>query len=236
MLPIIVLAGGLATRLRPVSQTLPKSLIPINDVPFVLHQLNLFEKNGFIRVHFCLGFLGEMVEEIVVQSRFNDVLEISFSYDGDTLLGTGGAIRKVVELFEESFFVTYGDSYLDIDFNKLESSFQSKKTDEFVALMSVFKNNNKFDLSNVFYENGQIILYSKSQKDARMVYIDYGVGILSKNCFLEFEQSTIFDLGLIYEKLSIDGQLIGVEVFDRFYEVGTFQGINDLSTYLKNKK
>ena len=69
-----------------------------------------------------------------------------------------------------------------------------------------------------------------------MVYIDYGVGILSKNCFLEFEQSTIFDLGLIYEKLSIDGQLIGVEVFDRFYEVGTFQGINDLSTYLKNKK
>jgi MurNAc alpha-1-phosphate uridylyltransferase len=236
MLPIIVLAGGLATRLRPVTQTLPKSLIPINDIPFVLHQLNLFEKNGFTRVHFCLGFLGEMVEEVVVQSRFNDVLEISFSYDGDTLLGTGGAIRKVVELFEESFFVTYGDSYLDIDFNKLELIFKSKKTDEFVALMSVYKNNNNFDSSNVLYENGQIVLYSKSQKDARMVYIDYGVGILSKNCFFDFEQNTIFDLSVIYEKLSIEGQLIGAEVFDRFYEVGSFQGINDLSIFLKNKK
>ncbi len=104
MIPIFVLAGGLATRLRPVTLTIPKSIITINDKPFVIHQLELFERKNISRIHFCLGFLGEMVEEIVKKSGFCDKMEITFSYDGEKQLGTGGAILNSMRQLPEFFF------------------------------------------------------------------------------------------------------------------------------------
>ena len=237
MFPIVILAGGLATRLRPITEKIPKSLIEINGVPFVYHQLDLLEQKGFKKIHFCLGFLGEQVEDSVRKSDYFERLNISFSYDGEKLLGTGGTIRKIINQLPDYFFITYGDSYLDINFCDIQDIFESKKQ-WFASLMTVYKNSNLFDTSNVIFENGSIKLYSKSKKDSKMSHIDYGLGILSNKTMDIYDKNIIFDLGELYENLSIKKELFGYEVFQRFYEIGSLQGIEDLSNYLnlKNKK
>jgi len=234
MFPIVILAGGLAKRLRPITEKIPKSLIEINGVPFVYHQLELLEKKGFKNMHFCLGFLGEQVEKVVKESEYFKRLSISFSYDGNTLLGTGGTIRKIINQLPEYFFVTYGDSYLDINFYDIQEIFESKKQN-YNSLMTVYKNKDLFDTSNVIFENGLIGLYSKLRKDSRMAHIDYGIGILSNKSMDIYDNNIIFDLGELYENLSLKRELYGYEVFQRFYEIGSLQGIEDLSNYLKIK-
>jgi hypothetical protein len=234
MFSIVILAGGLATRLRPITEKIPKSLIEINGEPFVYHQLELLEKKGFKNIHFCLGFLGEQVEKVVKESEYFKRLSISFSYDGNTLLGTGGTIRKIINQLPEYFFVTYGDSYLDIDFNDIQEIFESKKQN-YNSLMTVYKNKDLFDTSNVIFENGLIELYSKLRKNSRMAHIDYGIGILSNKSMDIYDNNIIFDLGELYENLSLKRELYGYEVFLRFYEIGSLQGIEDLSNYLKLK-
>lgn len=237
MYPIVILAGGLATRLRPITEKIPKSLIEINGEPFVYHQLDLLEKKGFKKIHFCLGFLGDLVEDAVRKSDYFQRLNISFSYDGEKLLGTGGTIRKIINQLPNYFFITYGDSYLDIDFYNVQQLFEIKNMN-FSSLMTVYKNNDLFDTSNVIFENDLIFLYSKTKKDLRMTHIDYGVGILSNKCMDNYEENSIFDLAELYENLSLKRDLFGYEVFQRFYEIGSLQGIEDLSNYLKikNKK
>jgi MurNAc alpha-1-phosphate uridylyltransferase len=234
MFPIIILAGGLATRLRPITEKIPKSLIEINGLPFVFHQLDLLEQKGFKTIHFCLGFLGEQVEKAVRESEYFKRLSISFSYDGNTLLGTGGAIRNIINQLPDFFFVTYGDSYLDIDFYNIQKLFESKKQN-FTSLMTVYKNTDLFDTSNVIFENDLIQHYSKFKKDSRMAHIDYGVGILSNKSMDIYDKNIIFDLAELYENLSLKKELYGFEVFQRFYEIGSLQGIEDLSNYLKLK-
>ena len=232
--PIVILAGGLATRLRPITEKIPKSLIEINGVPFVYHQLELLEKKGFKKIHFCLGFLGEQVEDAVRKSEYFKRLNISFTYDGDKLLGTGGTIRKIIDHLPSYFFVTYGDSYLDIDFFKVQQLFELKNMN-FNSLMTVYKNKDLFDTSNVIFENNSIELYSKSRKDIKMTHIDFGVGILSNKCMDFYDKNIIFDLSELYENISLKKELLGYEVFQRFYEIGSLQGIEDLSNYLKLK-
>jgi MurNAc alpha-1-phosphate uridylyltransferase len=235
MFPIVILAGGLATRLRPITEKIPKSLIQINEEPFVYHQLELLERKGFNKIHFCLGFLGEQVEVMIKKSKYFKRLNISFSYDGEILLGTGGTIRKIIKQLPKYFFITYGDSFLDIDYYNIQKLFESKISN-FTSLMTVYQNSNLYDTSNVIFENGVLELYSKSKKDSRMSHIDYGVGILSNSCMDNYEILTKFDLAELYENLSIKKELYGYEVFQRFYEIGSFQGIEDLSNYLKIKQ
>ena len=234
-LPVAVLAGGLATRLRPITEKIPKSLMVVNNIPFVLHQLNLFQQNGINQIHFCLGHLGEMVEMVVEESIFSKTMKITYSYDGETLLGTGGAIKKAFPFLPDTFFVTYGDSFLDIDYQSIESRFfESAKED--CGLMTVYKNLNQFDTSNVIFQEKKIVHYSKKQLIGNMAYIDYGLGILRKSHFYAYPDQTPFDLSEIYEKLSLNGYLIGYESLERFYEIGSIKGIEDLSNYINTKK
>ena len=235
MLPIVVLAGGLATRLRPVTETIPKSLIEINDEPFVIHQLRLFQQKGVQQVHFCLGFLGEKVEALVKSSSFFHHMNITFSFDGEKLLGTGGSIVKAFKFLPETFFVTYGDSYLNIDYEAIHQTFIATKKDTDEALMTVFKNQGQWDTSNVVFEKQRVIIYSKKNKVPEMEYIDYGFNILSKKNFEGYSSETTFGLEVIHEDLSQQNKLIGFEVKQRFYEVGSFSGIEDFSNYLKSK-
>ena len=235
MYPIVIIAGGLATRLRPITEKIPKSLIAINGEPFVYHQLNLLEKKGFKKMHFCLGFLGEQVEDAVRKSDYFKRLNISFSYDGEKLLGTGGTIRKIINQLPEYFFITYGDSYLDINYYDIQEIFQSNKQN-YNSLMTVYKNKDLFDTSNVIFENNSIELYSKTKKDSRMSHIDYGLGILSNKSMDIYDKNITFDLGELYETVSLKKELYGFEVFQRFFEIGSLQGIEDLSNYLNLKK
>lgn len=234
-LPIVVLAGGLATRLRPITEKIPKSIVALNNIPFVLYQLKLFQQHGIKHVHFCLGHLGEMVKDIIEKSNFTTRMSITYSFDGEKLLGTGGAIKKALSALPDTFFVTYGDSYLDIQYKLVESKFVEMADDDY-GLMTIYKNGGKYDTSNVIYENEKVILYSKKSSEIKMEYIDYGLGILRKNHFNLYPDNTPFDLSEIYETLSVKGELIGYEIPNRFYEIGSVNGIKDLSNYLKKQQ
>jgi N-acetyl-alpha-D-muramate 1-phosphate uridylyltransferase len=228
MFPVIILAGGLATRMRPVTEKIPKAMINVNGKPFIHHQITLLKKKGIINIIICVGYLGEQIEEYIGDgSKFG--INVDYSYDGDVLLGTGGAIAKIKDRLPDTFFVLYGDSYLDINYQKVESAYQisGKK-----GLMTVFKNDNQWDTSNVVFKQNKLIKYSKINKTEDMNYIDYGLGILKKSVFMVFPHGTVFDLAAIYEKLSDENQLEGYEVFERFYENGSSQGLSDLCKVL----
>ncbi len=231
-LPIVVLSGGLATRLRPITEKIPKSLIEINELPFVLHQLKLFQKSGFSHVHFCLGYLGKKVKKVIDESIFSKQMKISYSFDGEKLLGTGGAINNALSRLPDIFFVIYGDSYLNIDYQLVEFNFFESASDA-CGLMTVYKNSNKYDRSNVIFRNSVILRYSKNRITDDTEYIDYGLGILRKKHFKPYVDKKMFDLSEIYEQLSKSNRLLGYEVFNRFYEIGSIKGIEDLTNYLK---
>ena len=228
MLQVVILAGGLATRLRPTYLKIPKSLIEINGEPFIFHQLRLLKSKGFKKIVICTGYLGFQIENSVGNGDKFD-LDIKYSYDGEILLGTGGAILKALTLLDNEFMITYGDSYLNFNYAELNTFFEQNT---YPAVMTVFKNNDNFDISNVLYKNGRII-YSKQNRFEDMNYIDYGFSAVKKDIFTKYSLQDKFDLSVVFEKLSEEGQLGAFEVTNRFYEIGSFQGITDIESYLK---
>lgn len=225
---LVLLAGGKATRLRPVTETIPKSMIEIAGKPFIGHQLKLIKKNEIENVVICASYLGNYIKEFAGDgSSFG--LKIKYSFDGEKLLGTGGALKNALYLTGENFFVMYGDSYLDTDFKPIADYFFSNKK---YGLMTVFLNNDKWDKSNVEFVNGEIINYDKKTLNCNMQYIDYGLGILSHKAFKDFEYQNEFDLESVYKNLLKKKELAGFEVKERFYEIGSFKGIEETEFYL----
>jgi N-acetyl-alpha-D-muramate 1-phosphate uridylyltransferase len=232
MLPVAILAGGLATRLRPVTEKIPKSLIDINGEPFLTHQLRLLRANGIRRVTLCVGYLAEMIEAYAGDgSRFG--MEIRYSPDGPVLRGTAGAIAQALPLLGESFFVLYGDSYLPCDYAAVGRAFAANgKT----ALMTVHHNRDQWDVSNVRYEDGRILAYDKKLRTPEMRHIDYGLGVFRAEAFVGHAPEGPWDLAEVYGRLLGAGELAGHEVEERFYETGSFAGIQELSAHLAAQK
>lgn len=225
---LILLAGGLATRLRPITETIPKALIDINGKPFIDYQISLLKSKGIKKIIICAGFLGEQIENHL-KDGVESGIEIGYSYDGDELIGTGGAVQKALDKTDGLFWVMYGDSYLETDFEQISRYFQSKKNK---GLMTVFNNSDKWDSSNVKYENGRIIKYDKFNKTKDMKYIDYGLSIFKREAFEKFKDYKKFDLTEVYKELLSENELIGFEVEERFYEVGSFQGIEEFKLFI----
>ena len=230
-LPVAILAGGLATRLRPITQKIPKSLVDVAGKPFVVRQLDYLRQQGITRVVLCLGYLGELVEAVVGDgSTFS--LDVCYSWDGPRLLGTGGALRQALPLLAGQFFVFYGDSYLPIDFRAVERDFlMSGKP----ALMTVLKNHDQWDKSNVLLRDGSITEYNKRVPRPEMAHIDYGLGVLSASVLENAPNNEPFDLADIYHELSVRGLLAGHEVFERFYEIGSLKGLDETMEYFKKE-
>lgn len=228
---LVLLAGGKATRLRPVTETIPKSMLEVAGRPFIAHQLELIRNNGIEKVLICASFLGEQIEDYAVDgSKFG--LSVEYSFDGDELLGTGGAIKNALKKLDEQFFVMYGDSYLITDFKDINEYFFAQNKP---ALMTVHRNEGKWDNSNVQFEDGVLLKYDKVNRTSDMRHIDYGLGILSKTAFESFSGKRVFDLSEVYVKLLANGQLAGYEVNERFYEIGSFAGLEETDAYLTNK-
>lgn len=228
MCDVVILAGGLATRLRPVTETVPKALIHINGEPFIYHQLRLLAQHGISRVVMCVGYLGEMIEaEIGDGSRFG--VRVDYSYDGDVLLGTAGAIKQALPLLSEAFFVLYGDSYLSCDYAAVQKYFLRTGKQ---ALMTVFQNEGRWDTSNVEFRDQTLVAYDKKNRTERMQYIDYGLGMFHQSAFAQVPDQTVYDLANLYQELLQNDELAGYEVTQRFYEVGSFTGIKELEYYL----
>jgi NDP-sugar pyrophosphorylase family protein len=232
MLPVAILAGGLATRLRPVTETIPKSLVEINGEPFLAHQLRLLAKHDIRRVVLCVGFLGERIREYAGDGR-RFGMEILYSSDGPQLRGTAGAVAQARPLLDESFFVLYGDSYLPCDYPAVQRAFGDAGKS---ALMTVYPNGDQWDASNVQFEDRRILAYNKKLRTPQMRHIDYGLGVFHAAVFDQVPREGPCDLADVYQALLARGELAGLEVGQRFYEAGSFQGIAELSAYLAQQK
>lgn len=227
---LVLLAGGLATRLKPVTETIPKSMLDINGKPFIAHQLELLRNKGIQKVIICAGYLGEKIQDHVKDgSDFG--LKVEYSFDGDKLLGTGGAIKKALPNTDDIFFVMYGDSYLNTDFEIISDYFFKKRA---IGLMTVFRNEGKWDKSNIDFAGGKILAYDKKGEGENLKFIDYGLGVLNKTSFIDFMDKDIFDLEEVYQILLKKNELEGFEVKERFYEIGSFRGLDETSNYLLN--
>lgn len=229
MLPVAILAGGLATRLRPLTEKIPKSLIEVAGEPFLAHQLRLLRRNGIERAVICAGFLAEQIEEFAGDgSRFD--MHIDYSLDGPVLRGTAGALRQALPKLGDAFFTVYGDSYLPCDYQAVGESFLASGKP---GLMTVFRNEGQWDASNVIFEDGKIVAYDKKNKSPRMRHIDYGLGAFRREAFDRVGADGVSDLATLYQELLAEGQLAGYEVQERFYEIGSFEGIEELSEVLQ---
>jgi len=228
MLPVAILAGGLATRLRPLTETIPKSLVEINGEPFLWHQLRLLRENGVSRVVLCLSYLGEQVRDSVGDGH-DFGLQIDYSFDGSVLLGTAGALKRALPLLGESFLVLYGDSYLPIDLGAVETAFRASGKS---GLMSVYSNDGQWDTSNVEFENKEILAYNKKERTPRMQYIDYGLGAFQGKAFDRVQTGQACDLAELYGRLLAEGQLAGMEVRQRFYEIGSREGLEETARFI----
>jgi len=226
--PVAILAGGLATRLRPQTESVPKALIDINGEPFLAHQLRLLRALGIDKVVLCVGYLGEQIVRLVGDgSQFG--LQVAYSFDGPALLGTAGAIKQALFLLDESFFVLYGDSYLECDYAAVQTAFERAGK---LALMTVYRNQGHWDTSNVEFADGRILAYSKRQRARRMKYIDYGLGVFRQSAFAGIPENSPYDLESLYRDMLQQDQLAAFAVSRRFYEIGSPSGLDELRHYL----
>ena len=230
MLPVAILAGGLATRMRPMTETIPKAMREVAGEPFVSHPLRLLQRAGVKKVVFCIGYLGEQIESAVGNgSAFG--LDCFWSSDWPELRGTGGALKQALPLLGERFMVLYGDSYLDVPYADVAEAF---RLSGLPALMTVYRNNGRYDASNVIFHDGHITLYDKKLQLPEMRYIDYGLGCLCASLFNE--RPDCFDLADIYTELSRQEGLAGYEASTRFYEIGSPTGLRELDALLSDKE
>jgi NDP-sugar pyrophosphorylase family protein len=227
-LPVIILAGGLATRLRPLTEDLPKALVDVNGEPFIVHQLRLLRAQGVSRVIVCAGYRGELIQQFVGSGAAFD-LDVRFVFDGPQLLGTAGAVKNAWPLAGSAGFVLYGDSYLPCDYCAVQEEFERCKRP---GLMTVFRNENRWDRSNVEFDDGRIVAYDKHTPTTRMHHIDYGLAVFQAAAFAAVPTDRPSDLATLYQELLARQQLAAWEVPERFYEIGSWSGLEETRRYL----
>jgi NDP-sugar pyrophosphorylase family protein len=229
--PLALLAGGMATRLRPLTATMPKAMIKIVGEPFIAHQLRLVRSRGIGRVVICAGYLAEQVRDFVGNgARFD--LKVDYSVDYPRLLGTGGALRKALPLLDRQFLVMYGDSYLPVSIREVVAAYRRAGKP---GLMAVYRNDGKWDTSNVEFADGEILRYDKHRRTREMRYIDYGLGVLDASVLERWPADEPFDLVNVYRDLVRRKELAGWEAGERFYEIGSHEGLKELSGLLAER-
>ena len=230
-IPVAILAGGLATRLRPITENIPKSLVPVAGKPFLAHQLELLHARGIRHAVLCIGYLGEMIQREFGDGKAFGV-RLDYSFDGPKLLGTGGAIQRALPLLGNEFFVLYGDSYLPVEYRPIADFFRRSGK---LGLMTVYRNEGRYDTSNVVFHDGEIAVYDKKNRPPEMRHIDYGLSLFKTSVFASYAAGQAFDLAEVMGKLVREKQLAGYEVRERFYEIGSPAGLAELETLLQSK-
>jgi NDP-sugar pyrophosphorylase family protein len=231
-LPVAILAGGPATRLGQITADRPKALVDVAGRPFAEHQIELLRRHGVTRIVFLVGHLGEMVEEALGDGRRWGVT-LRYVFDGPSALGTGGAVRNALPELGSSFFVLYGDSYLECEYGDIARMFVASGAE---GLMTVCRNENQWDRSNVHFENGRILAYDKRTQTPGMRHIDYGLGVFAARAFDRFAPEAAFDLAELYQRLLAAGTLAACEVPGRFYEIGSPAGLAETRARLASSQ
>jgi len=230
--PVAILAGGLATRLRPITEKIPKLLVEVAGEPFFTHQLRLLRSAGLTRIVLCVGHLGRMIFE-----RYGDGsalgVAIDYVFDGPKLLGTGGALIAALPQLGHTFYVLYGDSYLPVDYRAVGKEFIRSGR---LGLMTVYENRDRYDTSNVWFEAGEIRVYDKKNRLPQMHHIDYGLGVFRSAAFDGLPRGAVVDLAEVQRTLAARGQLAGWEVRERFHEIGSPDGLKELDALLRSRQ
>ena len=220
---MVILAGGLGTRLRPLTSEVPKALIPIGGKPFLHHQIDLLKRRGIRDIVLCVGHLGDRVKDYFGDGRWLGV-RIRYSEEEGHLLGTAGAIKNAEPLLRDDFFLMYVDSYLMIDYREIMRYF--RRFDR-LGLMVVWRNVDRFERSNVMVEGNLVTAYNKDQKSPDMVYINYGLSVLRKEALAFIPAGRPFSQEDFYQILIDQGELLTFEVEQRFYEIGSPKGLEE---------
>jgi NDP-sugar pyrophosphorylase family protein len=193
--------------------------------------LRLLRSEGFRKIVLCVGYLGDLIEATIGDGKRLG-LQIEYSFDGPTLLGTGGALKRAISRLGEHFLVIYGDSYMPVDYFAIIETFVRSGEP---ALMTVFKNEGRWDASNVWLEAGKIRRYDKRLRMADMRHIDYGIAVLNADVFTSFPDNQPFDLADVYSRLVSQNQMVAYEAKQRFYEIGSREGLVELDSLLRAK-
>jgi NDP-sugar pyrophosphorylase family protein len=225
-IPVAILAGGLATRLGPVTEKIPKSLVPVAGKPFLAWQLELLRSQNIRRAVLCVGHLGEMIQREFGNEACG--VKLDYAFDGPKLLGTGGAIKRALPLLGSEFFVLYGDSYLPIDYQPVANFFHASGKP---GCMTVYRNDGRYDASNVVFAENEIKVYDKKNRLPEMRHIDYGLSVFKAVAFDSFPDDRPFDLADVMSRLVREKQLAGFEVRERFYEIGSPAGLAELEKH-----
>lgn len=226
----VILAGGLGTRLRPLTETLPKAMVPVCGRPFLEHQLQYMRDHGVDDVVLCVGHLAHMIEQHFGDGRALG-LRIRYGYERDRLLGTAGAVKNVEAFLEDAFFVVNGDTYPVVEFSQVMDSFLSRDR---LGLMVVFRNENRWDRSNVITDGTYVRVYSKGRELAGMVYIDFGVSAFRRAALAHIPAGEPADLSVVYHALIAQRQLLAYENPHRFYEIGSLEGLREFEALVQS--
>jgi NDP-sugar pyrophosphorylase family protein len=229
MPPLALLAGGLAKRLRPLSESVAKVMVEVAGEPFIAHQLRLLRRESITHVVLCVGYLGRQVEDFVGDGRRYG-LAVDYCYDGPVLLGTGGALRRALGQLGPEFLVMYGDSWLDAAFAPVVDTFRASGGS---ALMTVYRNSDRWDRSNVWFEDGHIRVYDKENWVPQMQYIDWGLSMVKAEVLTAEPADEPIDLAAIYSALARKDLLAGYEMTTRFYEIGSPAGLRETDELLR---
>jgi len=226
--PVCILAGGLGTRLGERVRDTPKPLLEVAGEPFLHHQLRLLAAHGGREVVVCVGYLGEQIKRRIGPERFG--MSVRYSFDAPSLDGTLGAIRRALPLLGERFLVLYGDTYLRIDYAAVARAWRDSGLP---AVMTLLRNEGRWDTSNAVLENGMVALYDKRTPSPEMHWIDYGLGGLTADAIDRVDPSES-DLAELYKRLAERGELFGFEAGQRFYEIGTPTGLRETDAFLRS--
>lgn len=225
---MVILAGGLGTRMRKHALDIPKSMIRILGKPFLQYQIELLRERGILRIVLCIGHLGDQIKAYFGSGEAFNV-NIQYSEEGEELLGTGGALKKAEPFLDDNFFLMWGDSYLILDYQDIWKTFFKTPCD---GLMVIYKNHNQRVKSNVVAKNGRVVLYDKWHSNPDMIYIDNGLSVLDKILLDEIPPQTVFMVEKVFEKWSRQGRLAAYETGQRFYEIGSPSGLKEFEAFI----
>jgi NDP-sugar pyrophosphorylase family protein len=224
---IVILAGGLATRLYPITERIPKSMVLVAGKPFLEHQIALCKKNGIEEIVICVGHLWEQIFDYFGDgSRYG--IKIIYSVENERL-DTGGALKNALPYLDEKFFVLYGDSYLPSNWQEAAGIFEKSSES---GLMTLFKNDGTLGVpSQITAKSGYVREFTKTDFKPEMEFVEYGLNIFRREVIGRISEES-FPIGHYFDLLISENQLLSWESPERFYEIGCPEGLMELEKFL----
>ncbi|HYC26605.1 MAG TPA: sugar phosphate nucleotidyltransferase [Nitrososphaerales archaeon] len=227
----VILAGGLGTRLRPLTQDVPKAMVKVMGRPFLEYEVKLLKDNGVDDLVVCVGYLAS-----AIQDHFGDGgkfgVEMRYSHDGPDLLGPAGALKQATPMLEDEFLVTYGDAFLVAPYAKIMDTLTSS---ECLGVMAVFRNENQFGRSDLEVKDGRVTRYDKTTQTPEMEWINFGVSALKKDALSTIRAGQPCGEEEFYGKLISANQLLAYPVAERFYEIGTPESLREFEAFISSR-